>query len=304
MDNIDCPICGIKNIDKKHPYSLHKIKYKDFIEKYYPRKDLFSKEKIEFKSLESYFLTDFKDKRNLKKYLETIDKNKALEYLQSWLLRRKKNKINFDFNLTQFEIRSLMFPSIKYIENFFGSGSYKKICLDCGIQYRNNYEYIPKFNKDISNKLLFQDTREQRGILLSNMEIKKLPFGDYCIENGNLYLERKSLNDFLNTMSSGYTRFNNEILRCKEAGGFLLVIIEESYKNLQSFEYMPHIHSKCSWSFISHRVRELISQFPLNLQFLAVDGRLEIKRVIEKIFKIEHGIGIPDFQYLYDIGEL
>ena len=47
---MNCPICNIENIDKKHPYLSHKIKYADFIEKYYPKIDLYTKKLINYKN--------------------------------------------------------------------------------------------------------------------------------------------------------------------------------------------------------------------------------------------------------------
>ena len=304
VKTIDCPICNVKNIDKKHPYSCHKIKYASFIEKYYPRFDILTKEPIKFKSEDSYFLTDFNDKRNLKKYLESISKEGGLNYLKDYLCRRREFKQNSGFALTEFEIKSLIFPSINYIERYYGVGSYKKLCLDSRLQIKYDYNTIPEFDRDISGQDFICDTREQKIISLPNMQVSKLEFGDYTLEKSNLFIERKSLADLLGTLSKGYERFNREIQRCKNKDSYLLILIEENYKNLQSFEYMPHIHSKCTWSFISHRIRELIQKYPCHIQFLAVDGRQEAARIIEKVFKLEDSILSIDLQYLYDIGDL
>lgn len=290
-------------MDKKHPYSVHKIKYADFIEKYSPRKDLFSGETIKWKSDDSYFLSDFNTRTNLRKYLSLIGKEAGIKYLSEYLNRRKIIK-KIEFAPSEFEVMSLIFPSISYIENYYGEGAFDKICDSAGLRPRYNYLDIPSFTKDISNKNFLCDTREQKMLQLPNIEIRKLDFGDYGIEGSNIFIERKSLNDFLGTMSAGYERFQKEIELAILNGGYIVVLIEEKYSNLQSFEYMPHIRSKCDWTFISHRFRELVDKYPLAIQFLAVDGRKEAARVIQQIYKLEVNRLNVDLQFLYNKGEL
>ena len=53
-----CQICG-EQVTTKHPWEIHKIKIKDYYEKYHPKYDLFSHEQLSFKNQENYFLTDF-----------------------------------------------------------------------------------------------------------------------------------------------------------------------------------------------------------------------------------------------------
>ena len=302
MDNI-CKICGENVLEDSHYYKSHKLKIADYHKKYFARFDLFTKEPIVFKSKDSYFLTDFNDKRNLKKYLESISKEEGLNYLKNWLLRRKEFK-GIDFAPMEFEAKSLCFPSINFIEKYYGQNSYKKICEKIPVQFKCDYNNPPLFNRNINNRDFICDTREQEPISLPNMKVAKLNFGDYTLEKSNIFVERKSLNDALGTLSQGYERFKREVQRCKENTCALIVLIEEKYSNLQSFEYMPHVHSKCTWAFISHRIRELIQEYPLHIQFLCVDGRKEAARVIEKIFKCENNFIGTDFQYWYGKGIL
>lgn len=301
MDNI-CKICNLPVSEKAHFYREHKIKEKDYFEKYFPRTDLFNGGKIEFKSQDSYFLTDFNDKRNLKAYLQSLTKDKGLEYLKLYLERRKQaGKTNYA--LSEFEIKSLIFPSLVYFEKVYELSNYQNICNESGLQIKSNYN-TPMFNRNLGDTTIFCDTREQNPLLIPNLQVTTLNFGDYSNPNSNIYIERKSLNDFLGTMSKGYDRFKKEIERCKAANAYLIVLIEEKYSTVQSFEYLSYIRAKSTWNFISHQFRTLCQDYPFNLQFLAVDGRKEAIRVIQKIFKLEDNIVATDLQFLYDKGVL
>lgn len=301
MDNI-CKICNNLIEERSHFWKKHKIKECDYYNTYYPKKDLFSGESIVFKSIESYELTDFTDKRNLKKYIENLSKEEAILYLQNWLSRRKKLK-NLKFAPSEFEIKSLMFPSIKYIEDKYGKNSYQQICINSGLSVIYNYVIIPQYFKCELNYIC--DTREQNVLKLPNIQIKKLDFGDYTTENSYIFIERKSLNDLVGTLSGGYERFNKEIERCVNDNKQLIILIEEKYSNLLSFNYLPHMkYTKSSPDFIFHRIRELLNKYPLNIQFLAVDGRKESVRVMNNIFNLDCNINSKDLQFLYNKGEL
>lgn len=300
MDN-KCLICNQEFTERSHFWKNHKIKEADYYEKYYPRHDLLTNEIITFKSVESYQLTDFTDKRNLRKYLESLSTNgEVFGYLIASLFRRKELK-DLQFAPSEFEIKSLMFPSIKYIEEKYGEKTYKFICKNAGLLVRYIYEANPESFYDDKDLVYICDTREQNILKLPNMQIAKLDFGDYTVEKSNVFIERKSLNDLVGTLSGGYERFHREIDRCVSNDKQLIVLIEEKYQNILSFNYLPHMrYSKCSPDFIFHRIRELLNKYPLNLQFLAVDGRKEAVRVLKKIFNLGYNINTLDLQFLYN----
>jgi len=132
-----------------------------------------------------------------------------------------------------------------------------------------------------------------------------LPYGDYTSNNDNCgcYIERKNLSDFISTLSSGNLgRFNNEILRARKDKAYLIVIIEEKLSNALSFQYLPHISKKIKATpeFIFHNARTLLQEYS-NLQFLFVDGREEMKRVIESIFASKCFYKKIDLQLAYDM---
>ena len=68
MLDYTCKICNNKIEDNKHFYRLHSISQKEYFNKYENKKDLFSGEPIEFKSIDQYFQTDFNSRTNLREY--------------------------------------------------------------------------------------------------------------------------------------------------------------------------------------------------------------------------------------------
>jgi hypothetical protein len=63
-----------------------------------------------------------------------------------------------------------------------------------------------------------QDARCTRGTLKT---------GDYALAGDDGFaIERKSLNDFLGTISSGWARFERELIRARDAGFTMPVIVE------------------------------------------------------------------------------
>lgn len=308
MDNYNgykCEICKQEVKEKKHFYSQHKISESNYFQKYLPKFDLITKDRIPFKSYESYILTDFITKTNLQKYLKSLNKNDALQYLSTWLKKRKDLKKNL-FVPVEFESRTLCFPSIVYLIKEYEIDGYKTLCSNSTLLSRYNYSNLD-FPLYIENdSLIFTiDTREQLLLKFDKFEIQKLEFGDYTVQGSDIYIERKSLPDFLGTISQGYDRFNNEIKRVIKNDCYLVILIEEQYSRLFSYKFLKHTRRvQAAPQFIHHRIRELIQLYGSHIQFLAVDGRLEAKRVIKNIFNLKKDIRSLDLQYLYDTGNL
>lgn len=300
MDLDTCRICEQKVLEDSHYFKAHKIKQKDYFQKFYENFDLLTGEEIEFKSKESFFNTDFVNKNNLKEYLQSKSEEEGIKYCENWLKRRKEYK-SLEYQLSEFECKSLCFPSIAYIEKTFGMGSYNKICENVGLKVKYNYHCkLELENKELE---IICDTREQNLLRFKNIQIEKLDYGDYYCHTGNnpVSIERKSLIDLVGTISQGYERFQKEIDRCKADNNYLIVVIEEKYSNLLSFSYLPHMKRvQASEIFVLHRIRELLLKYPKNLQFLCVDGRKESVRVIEDIFKITNNIREIDLQWAYN----
>lgn len=299
MKNQICKICDQEISDNFHFWKNHKIKEKDYQEKYNPKFDLLTGEKLEFKSRENYDSTDFKSRINLRKYIENKPIEETVDYLSNYLKKRKETK-NLIFAPGEFECRTLCFPSITYIEKFYKNNiTYKDICnksdLKCLFDYNVKLSFLNNNNEIIC------DTRENIFLKFDNFKIKKLNYGDYNIEGSKIFIERKSLIDATGTLSQGFERFEKEIVRCAADESYLIVLIEEKFEHLLSFSYLPHMKKvKATEQFILSRIRQLLRKYPNNLQFLCVDNRAESIRVIKNIFNCQNNIKNIDLQWAYN----
>jgi len=307
--SVICKVDGKEFKDEKSlhlslkSYGLNKVKY---YQKYFERRDLLTKELINFKTKEQYFNSDFNDKNNMKKWLKEQSIDKAQEYCKSLLIKRKEDK-KLTYSPSQVELRTIMAPSIIFYNKIFND--YYDICSSIGLEnkYIHPKNIIHQFkNKLILRDTIYVDTREQSWLKFDiPFEIKTLSFGDYSCNNDNCncFIERKSLSDFISTLSvKNFDRFENEIKKAKENNSYIIVMVEETLTNALSFPYLPHISKsiKATPEYIFHNVRQLIQEHD-NLQFLFVDGRKEMTRIIEAVFASKCFYKKIDLQLAYDM---
>jgi len=284
-------------------YGLNKVKY---YQKYFERRDLLTDELINFKTKEQYLNSDFNDKNNMKKWLKTQTPEKAQEYCKELLIKRKQVK-NLTYSPTQVELRTIMAPSIIFYNSIFKD--YYDTCSSIGLENKFIHPNVvgDHFKNKLTNKdTIYVDTREQSWLKFNSpFEIKTLGFGDYACSNDNCgcFIERKSLSDFISTLSvKNFDRFKNEIEKAKKNNSYIIVMVEEKLTNALSFQYLPHISKKIKATpeYIFHNVRELLQAYD-NLQFLFVDGRSEMTRIIESIFASNCFYKKIDLQLAYDM---
>ena len=305
-----CKACGqeFETERKLHSHlKKHDLRVAAYYQKYYPRYDLYDGKIIKFKSKDYYFNTEFNTRTNQLKWLDSLPKEEAESYLKKLLIDRKEKK-NLIYSPCQVELRSTSIPSIISYEKKIGN--YYKFCESIGFQ--NKYESIdniavgssPSGDKNIK---VYVDTREQLPLKFNiPTESKGLKFGDYALSDKSLtcncYIERKSLADFISTISvQNYDRFCREIERAAENEANLIIVVEESLTNALSFPFLPHISKKIRVTpeFIFHQVRDMIQKYD-HIQFLFVKGRKESVRVIEKIFFSNCIYKKIDLQLAYD----
>lgn len=284
-------------------YGLNKVKY---YQKYFERRDLLTNELINFKTKEQYLNSDFNDKNNMKKWLKAQTPEKAQEYCKELLIKRKEVK-NLTYSPTQVELRTIMAPSIVFYNSIFKD--YYDICSFIGLENKFIHPNLigDHFKNKLTNKdTIYIDTREQSWLKFNTpFEIKTLGFGDYACSNDNCgcFIERKSLSDFISTLSvKNFDRFKNEIEKAKKNNSYIIVMVEEKLTSALSFQYLPHISKKIKATpeYIFHNVRELLQSYD-NLQFLFVDGRGEMTRIIESIFASNCFYKKIDLQLTYDM---
>ena len=238
------------------------------------------------------------------KWLDKLPEKEAKDYLKKILTERKEKK-GLVYSPCQVELRSLACPSIISFEKKFND--YYDLCKSLG--FKNKYQKIQNittgsFDKDCK---VYIDSREQLPLKFNlPTEVKGLKFGDYALSEKSLtcncYIERKSLADFISTISVlNYDRFCREIERAAENDANLIIVIDDTLTNALSFPFLPYISKKIRVTpeFIFHKVRGMIQKYD-HIQFLFVKGRKESVRVIEKIFFSKCIYKKIDLQLSYD----
>lgn len=100
---------------------------------------------------------------------------------------------------------------------------------------------------------------------LVRTRIAHIKTGDYCVTgDGGFAVERKSLNDFLGTISTGWERFQREIYRAKDAGFHLPVIVEARFSDIMfavqpdgTITPPPHDHPRLTPGMVLKRIGEM-----------------------------------------------
>lgn len=311
-DTLVCKICAKKFLDdksfNKHLYPAHKITAVEFYQKYWPRFDLFDNSIIKFKNKTQYMSQQFNGKKTLKQWLSRQSEQTCKDFCRKLLLDRKSK--GYSVTPTQVELRSILSPSLIYFDELFANeGGYYKLCGDLGFAPRfspiDEKMFIDVECRDLNKFKIIVDSREQKPLKFNlATEVKGLKFGDYALDHpgySNCSIERKSISDLIGTLSTGYERFQREIDRAKEAGAYLVILVENDLNTCLSFDYLPHIkrHTKLTPDFIFHNVRELCQKYS-HVQFLFADGRTEAARLIEKIFLLPGLHQNFDLQLAYD----
>ena len=237
-------------------------------------------------------------------------KIRSQKYLKKLLEDRAKTK-EIDFSPCQVELRSLLIPSIVFYEKFFDD--YYGLCKEIGLKnkYKKTKNLIVANGYSEEDVKIYIDTREQMPLDFNfPTKVRTLKFGDYALSDKkttcNCYIERKSLADFISTISvANHDRFCREIERAKEGGANLVVLVEDTLSHAMSFPFLPHISKKIKVTpeFIFHKVRKMIQKYD-HIQFLFVKDRDEASRVTEKIFFSNCVYKQIDLQLAYDRGIL
>jgi len=293
--------CDDKDEFINHIKDFHGVKIDQYLKRNLNKKDLLTKESIDFKSFEQYLLTDFVNKKNMLAWLKLEKDGLAKEFLLYKIISHSKLKSVWHFPSCS-EMRTVSYlPSIKTYQFFFED--LNKFIDSTSLNRRYNYNKNELNFNFIHKKNITVDTREQKPIKLMNCEIisKKLEFGDYSCDEV-LAVERKSLSDLVSTLSSGFDRFNKEVLRAKEAGGYIVVVTECDINKFLSFSYSrTGRYAKASSDFIFHRFRDICKSFPETVQFCFSGGRKESSEIIPKILSLDcDAAKTLDFQYLIE----
>lgn len=130
--------------------------------------------------------------------------------------------------------------------------------------------------------MIVTDTREQTP-LWTNTKQHKLDFGDYSLigHEPHFAIERKSLPDLLQTLTSGHTRFKEELLRAKSARYFAIVV-DGTYMQMRNKDYPNAFRSKWTKGKTIVDICNTL-RIKYGVQIIFTTGRVESKRVIKDL---------------------
>lgn len=279
-----------------HKHLRGKLKQEDYYRQYHPRVDRFTGEPIPFKHVDQYLSTEFLTVENLRGWLNR-EREAGKQWAIDWLAKRKAEK-DLTYPPTQVELRSLIAPSVAYYE---WAGGYNAICQQLGYTVRFDGALT---GGSVSPSRVIIDTREQQPLHMPGGSRGKLNCGDYgvAVPNDGVYIERKSLGDFVGTLSQGLDRFVREIERAKEVGDYLVVLVEAPVAVALDFKtHLPHV--KVHPDHVFHVLRDLLHRFD-NLQALFVKDRIDAARCVTRILGAGTSIKRVDLQRAHEQGDL
>lgn len=310
------PTCLIDQTEHATLEDLHhhlqfklRVRQADYYTTHLPRKDRFTGESIPFKSRDQYLTTEFTSRENLRKWTAANPVEGRL-WAFKWLANRKRDK-SLVYPPTQVELESLLCPSIHYYDRSFEDG-YTKVCKLLG--------YTIRFNGTLTLAPLLGsvvvDSREQKPLtLVANTVTAKLNCGDYGLESSHdqgVYIERKSLNDFIGTLSdrkvrgedSNLARFTRELERAEECGAYLVILVEDTIQRALAFDDLREFHHvKITPDHVFKNLRDLLVRFQ-NVQALFVAGRTEAANAVIKLLSAGQSVKTVDLQHAYEAGKL
>lgn len=295
-------LCAICNLDFEADARLHshlrqhKITTEAYYHQYHPRYDLHTHEPITFKNKEFYFHSLFNTRASMLAYFE---KNPDDENTYKECLRLRMEAKSLVYAPSTVEARTSIIPS-PYLVNK-SRFSYSLMCAELGMRVKYNYQAKLGFEETRPLEILV-DTREQKPLNLSNVTVSKLDFGDYTSSSHykSVFVERKSLVDLCGTLSAGFERFQRELGRMTEMEASLVICVECLLQDINQVGKTPDTSKiKATPDFLFTRIRAICQTYP-TAQFLFVKNRLEMSRVIERIFRLENDINSVDLQFYYD----
>ncbi len=324
-------VCRFDNTPHATLDALHahirrfKVSRERYYTTYWPRKDPVSGKLIPFKDLDQYLEQSFESKVTLKRWLK-LNPEAGWEWSKDWLSSRRVTK-GLTYAPSQAELRTLCCPSMPYYDTLgVAEGGYYGVTRTLG--YADRYTAAPLvFSPLAADAVVLQDTREQSPIKLAMaMRPATVTEGDYALaapHDQGVRIERKSLADLCGTLSdrkvtrkggkrgdgttedSALQRFDRELARAQEGGLYVVMMVEADISSAQAFNKLPQTRwIKASPSHIMHNLRELLAKYPLTFQALFCDGRVEMARVIPRVFQLGQQVRTVDLQYRLEQGEL
>lgn len=302
MSQFKCKECG-KEFEARKGFhchlKAHSLTIGDYYVKNYKKKDLFTGDLLQFKNYDSYFSFDFNSFENYLSWLRISPKKVSKEYvLEQSRQRFKDKKIKISPPNLYYDL-SLM-ANIATCRSLWGS--YENFTKEAGLKNIFN-KSLPKgfWDRNTDDVCVFVDTREKKPFKFPCSRIQKLDFGDYTV-GGELYsktfVDRKAQDDFRQTFGSGIERFRREMDRCVQFGCYMFVVVESSIEKLEEDNRVSKF--KSNLGFVWHNVRQLMLDYPENLQFVFAHNRAGTKKITPLILLYGKELWNIDVQYHID----
>lgn len=297
-----------------------KVKQEVYYTDHAPIRDLHTGEAIPFKApAADYLKRQFLSRTTLKGWLKA-NPEAGRDWALDWLAARVADK-GLTAAPCQVELRSIPSPcpDIRYYEDAF-DGGWATASQWAGL--------VPRF--PLGGALaaaatlpcpVVIDTREQDPLDLPCESVRgTLKTADYGLpaaHDKGIYIERKSLSDFIGSISSRETRpgdsnlarFTRELERAEEIGAYVVMLVEAKLSDCLAFNQIPYLkrqfsHVKVTPDHLFHNLRDLLQRFPTTFQTLFVDGRPAAAATVVRLLAAGDSVKTVDLQLLLDTKEL
>lgn len=293
-----CLDCGqeFASLRSLHTHiKVHDVCIGDYYVKHLDKRDLYTNEPIPFKNHQQYLEQDFLSYRNYQLWLDSKTNHEARQSILSNAIKKirekdiKESPPNLYWQLGQ------MADTTEIKKHF---GAYSVFCKEVGLEC--NFKNLPKDFWESNPELpILIDTREQQPLEFKNSIKQKLDFGDYTT-NGQHYsktfIDRKSESDFLGTFGAGIDRFKREMDRCVSFNSYMFVVVESNIAKIKENPRNRKIHLDYVW----HNCKELILQYPKNLQIIFAQSRAGVQKLVPKILFFGGDLWDVDLQYFIE----
>lgn len=289
-----CAICNYPFGNIGHFYRKHKITASNYFETHWPRVNPHTQKKLQFLDFDSYFLNDFDSKDQMREYFRKCSDGQIVEYCKD-LFERRKNIKKWIYTPSFVELKSVFSPSTIFYDKILFGGYYEYAkSLDLVNKFIHTTESFSSVPEE--DLLIEVDSREQKSYNFKHFQVKTLPFGDYTIAGSSVYVERKSLIDFIGSFGKDVQRLKDELWRAKQAGAYIIVLIEEKFDFALNFDKIQYKNrGRATPEFIFHNVRDIMQTFD-NVQFVFGDNRSKSKNLVLFFLANEKNIRFIDIQ--------
>lgn len=278
-----CKECG-KEFDSRRSLHAHLKAHFNYMGEYYvkhyPKRDLLTGEQIPCLNYNQYIEQDFICHENFKQWLLKVDDCSTKVYILNRAQKKFEEK-GITISPPDLFYKLSDMADIEDCKRIFGS--YCAFLEQAKLE-KWFFKNLPKdfWDHDVSDLEILIDTREQQPLNFVNSIESKLDFGDYTAggeKYSKTFVDRKAVGDFCSTFSGGIDRFRREMERCVEFGSYMFVVVESSVDKINSDnkKFVKNI------SYVWHNVKQLMLEYPKNIQFVFAHSRKGAQKIIPKI---------------------